>query len=159
MQASGAPVHRGGAMDLAERRRGGGLQVEGAEAAPPVGPELGLHAALHEGRAHGRRLALQLLQLGRVFRRDRDPESVARSCATFMIGPLRPPSACGERRGVRGVLPVPAEQASARHAGRHPADIGADAGIAGRAGGKAVRFAVGFGHGEVLSAGSVVSFR
>ena len=57
-------------MHLAERRGGRGLEVEFGEALPPVRPELGLHAAAHEGRAHRRRLRLQLRQFGGEIRRD-----------------------------------------------------------------------------------------
>ena len=138
-------VRGGRAMDLAERGGGGGLQVEGAEAAPPVGPELGLHPALHEGCPMGG-ASLCSFWSSAAYSGGIRSGMVARSCATFMIGPLRPPSACGERRRVRGVLPVAAEQASAGHAGRHAAHIGSDAGVAAPRGRKAVRFAIGFGH-------------
>ena len=71
---------------------------------------------------------------------------VASSCATFMIGPFRPPSAWASAAAFEASLPIAPEQPRSRHARRHAAHIGADAGIAGSARGEAVRFAVGIGH-------------
>ena len=56
-------------VNLPERGGGGGIEIEGAEPRPAIRPEFRLHAPLDEGRPHGRRLALQLLQLGGIFRR------------------------------------------------------------------------------------------
>ena len=50
-------------MHLSERGRRGRGQLEFAELLAPVGPELRLHAAAHEGGAHRRRLRLQIHQL------------------------------------------------------------------------------------------------
>ena len=57
----------GGAMDLAERSRGRGLELERAELGLPVGAKLGGHAPAHERATHRRRRRLQLDELGRVF--------------------------------------------------------------------------------------------
>ena len=66
---------------------------------------------------------------------------VAISCATFMIGPLSPPSAAASADGIAGAVELRAEQPRARHARRHAADVGADARVARGAGGEAVFFA------------------
>ena len=62
------------------------------------------------------------------------------SCATFMIGPLRPPSAAASSHGVLAAVEVEPEQPRAGDARRHAAHIGADARIARGAGGEAVGF-------------------
>jgi hypothetical protein len=54
---------RGAARDAPGRaRRSRRMVLEARELFCQVGAELGLHAALHEGPAHRRRLALQLWQ-------------------------------------------------------------------------------------------------
>ena len=58
-------------MHLAEGRGAGGDVLEALEAALPVGAELALHAAAHEGPAHRRRVGLQLDQLADIFLRQR----------------------------------------------------------------------------------------
>ena len=55
------------AVDLAERGRGRGVELELREPVLPAGAELGGHAPADERPAHGRRLALQLAELGRVL--------------------------------------------------------------------------------------------
>ena len=67
--ASTSAIMGAGAMHLPERCGGGGMMLEAGEFLLPVGAELGAHAALDEGPAHGRRLALQLHQFGGVFGR------------------------------------------------------------------------------------------
>ena len=57
---------------------------------------------------------------------------VAISCATFMIGPLSPPSAAASAAAFFGVVAADAEQPLARDAGRHRADVGADPHVARR---------------------------
>ena len=64
-------VERACAVHLAERGGGGRLMLEALEFLFPVGAQLGAHAALDEGPAHRRRLALQFDQLVGVFRRQR----------------------------------------------------------------------------------------
>ena len=54
-------VEAGRAVHLAERGGGGRREVEAGEARAPIGAELGLHAPADEGRAHRRRLRLQLI--------------------------------------------------------------------------------------------------
>ena len=140
-------------MHLAEGGGGGGLQVEGAEAALPVEAELGHHAPLDEGGPHGRRLRLQLLQFGGVFRRHeiRDGGEELRHLHDRTLQ-----AAEHLRQGgrVAGLLPLEAEQARAGDARGDAADIGADARIARGAGGEAVGFAVVVGHGWGAWAGS-----
>ena len=63
---------------------------------------------------------------------------VAISCATFIIGPLSPPSACASAARLAGAVALAAEQARAGHPRRDAADIGADPRIARGAGGEAV---------------------
>ena len=50
---------------------------------------------------------------------------VASSCATFMIGPLRPPKAAASAAAFFGSSPPMPKQALARNAGCHRADIAA----------------------------------
>ncbi len=133
-----------GAMHLPERSGGGGMVLELGEFLLPVGAELGGHAPLDEGPAHRRRLALQLHQLGGVFRRQRIGDG------GHELGHLhdRPFEAAERRRELDGVLAAverEAEQSRAREARRDAAHVGADARIAGGAGGETVGFAVGHG--------------
>ena len=62
-----SPVEPDGAMDLAKGSSCGGGALEAREAVPPAIAELGPHAAVDEGHAHGRRLRLERDQLGDVF--------------------------------------------------------------------------------------------
>ena len=64
-------IERARAMHLAERGGGRRMMFEFGEFLLPVGAQLGAHAPLDEGPAHGRRLALQLHQFVGVFRRQR----------------------------------------------------------------------------------------
>ena len=68
---------------------------------------------------------------------------VASNCATFMIGPFSPPSASASSAALRARSSGSPKHAVGRDPGRHPADIGADAGIACRARREAVSFLVG----------------
>ena len=68
LAGQGGAVERAGAMHLAERSGGGRMMLEACEFLLPIGP-LRLHAPFDEGPAHGRRLALQLGELGGIFRR------------------------------------------------------------------------------------------
>jgi hypothetical protein len=68
---------------------------------------------------------------------------VAISCATFMIGPFRPPSAAASSAALRARVEIEAEQPAPAMRAGHAADIGADAGIAAGAGGEAVFLSVG----------------
>ena len=69
---------------------------------------------------------------------------VAINWATFMIGPLSPPSAAAKRDALRARSSAPPSSRAPAIARRDAADIGADARIARGAGGEAVLFAVGF---------------
>ena len=59
------PVH------LPERGRRRRFTFEARKAAFPIGPQLSRHAPAHEGPPHGRRLALQLTELGGILCRQR----------------------------------------------------------------------------------------
>ena len=98
-------VLRGRAVDLPQGRGGGGIEIEGAEPAAPLRPEFRLHAPFHERRAHGRRLALQLLQFGRIFGRDeiRDGGEQLRH---LHDRPFQAAERLRQHRRVRGVLSV-----------------------------------------------------
>ena len=71
MQLAGnlAAIVQRGAVDLAEGGGVRGLVGEAGELCLPPWPELGAHAALDEGPAHGRSLGLQLTEFGGVFGR------------------------------------------------------------------------------------------
>ena len=134
-------VRGGRPVNLTERSRGGRMSVEGGKPRTPVRPEFGLHPPLDKRRAHGRRLALQLLQFLGIFRRQKVGD------ARHHLGDLhhRPLEAAKRlRQGRRMVAPGPAaaEKTGAGNPGGDPADIGADPGIARRAGGKPVAFLV-----------------
>ena len=74
---------------------------------------------------------------------------VASSCATFMIGPLRPPSAAASAAALLASSPLDAEQPLAGDPGGHRADIGADAHVARRPRGEPVLLLVlAVGHGR-----------
>src|SRR5262249_44288378 len=75
------------AMHLPKRSGGGGMMLEMGETLLPVGAKLGRHAALDEGPTHRGRLALQLHQLGGIFRRQRVGDR------GHELGPFSPPSA------------------------------------------------------------------
>ena len=132
-------------MHLPERSGSGGMMFEVREFLLPVGAELGLHAALDEGPAHGRGLALQFGEFGDVFRRQRlgDGGKQLRHLHDRAFE-------AAERRGqfgrVLGAVEIEAEKARAGHARGNAAHIGADAGVAAGAGGEAVFFAVGWRH-------------
>ena len=143
----------GRAVHLAERGRGGGLEVEGAEAVLPVEAELGRHAAAHEGGPHGRGLVLQLGELLGIFGRDRVRDG-GQELRHLHQRALEAAERLRERRRVGGVA-VAAEEPRPRHPGRDAADVGADAGVAGRAGGESVLFVI--GHRGRLPEGTLTS--
>ena len=136
----GRPVH------LSERGRGRGLEVEGAEAGVPVRAELGLHAPLDEGGAHRRRVGLELLQLGRVFRRQQVRHG-GEQLRHLHDRALQAAERLGERVGARQVLALEPEEARAGEARRDAAHVDPDAGVARGAGGEAVGLVVDGGHG------------
>ena len=129
-------------MHLAERGGRRGLMLEALELALPVGAELGLHAALDEGPAHRRRLALQLGELLDVFRRQRLGDG-GEQLRHLHDRALQPAERRGEFRRVPGAVEIDPEEARAGDPRRHAADIGADPGVAPGAGGEAVFFGVG----------------
>ncbi len=67
---------------------------------------------------------------------------VAISWATFMIGPFRPPSALASAAALLPRWPSRPNNLCAGDTGGDAADLGADAGIAGGAGGETIGFAV-----------------
>ena len=129
-----AAVERFGAMHLAERGGSGRLMLEVCELLLPVGAELRLHAALDEGPAHRRRLALQLGELLDVFRRQRlgdggeELRHLHDRALSARRAPRRAPAAFLARSSS-----IPKKRAPAMPRG-DAADIGADAGVAARRG-------------------------
>jgi hypothetical protein len=140
-----------GAVDLPERCGGSRVMLETRELALPVRPELGAHAALHEGPAHGRRLVLQLRQLFNIFRRQcvRDGGHQLRHLHDRA---LQPAKRCGKLHGIAPAVERHAEKARPGHAGSDPANVGAHARVARCAGGEPVSFAVGSGIGHRIPA-------
>ena len=112
-------VLRGGAVHLPEGGGGRRLQIEGAEPALPVRTELRLHPPLDEGRAHGRRLALQLLQLGGVFGRDQ-VRNGGEKLRHLHDRPLQAAERLGQHRRVRGVAARRGRRAGRRPCGPRP---------------------------------------
>ena len=142
LAGQGGAVERAGAMYLAERSGGGRMMLEACEFLLPIRPQLRLHAPFDEGPAHRRRLALQLGELGGIFRRQQIGDG------RHQLGDLHQRAfkiaeRAGERRGFAGAIGRAAQNPPARIARRHPTHIGADAGVARGAGGEAVLFAVG----------------
>ncbi len=134
-------IVRDRAVHLAQRGGRGRLRLEALEALGPVGPQLGHHAPAHEGRAHRRGLRLQLGQLLRVLGGQRLGDG-GQELRHLHDRPLEAAQRRRQRRRIRGVVAVEAEQALARHARRHRTDVGADPHIARRASGEAVLFLV-----------------
>src|SRR5262245_51708227 len=129
------------AVHLAKRRRSRRMVLEVGELGLPVVAELGAHAAFDEGPAHWRRLALQLGKLGGVFGRQRIRDG-GEELRDLHDRPFEAAERYSQFRGVAVTVEVEPEQACARKARRYAADIGADAGIAGGAGGEAVLFLI-----------------
>src|SRR5262245_7543419 len=117
------------------------MVLEARELGLPVGTEFGAHATLDEGPAHGRRLALQLGELSRVFggqhigdgghelRHLHDRAFEAAECSR-------------EFHGIAPAIERDAEEARPGKARGNASDIGADTGIARGAGGEAILFAI-----------------
>ena len=135
-------IKRRRTMDLAERSSRCRVMLETFELVFPAGAEFGLHSALDESPPHRRRLALQLHQLAGVFGRQRVGNG-GQQLRHLHDRTLEPAERGRQRQGIAGAATLRADQALARDARRYAADLGADAGIAPRAGGEAVFFAVG----------------
>ena len=118
------------------------MMLEIREFLLPVGAELGDHAALDEGPAHGRRLALQLHQLAGIFGRQRIRNG-GHQLGDLHDRPLEPAERRRKLGGVPAAIEREPEQPCPGDARRHAAHIGADARIAGSAGGETIGFAVG----------------
>src|SRR5262244_794522 len=126
------------------------MVLEARELGLPVGTEFGAHATLDEGPAHGRRLALQLGELSRVFGRQhiRDGGHELRHLhdRTFEAA-----ECSREFHGIAPAVERDAEEACAGKARSNAPDIGADARIARGAGGEAVLFAIVHGAATLAS--------
>ena len=136
------PAMGAGAMNLAERSSRGRVMLEARELLLPARAELRAHTALDEGPAHGRRLALQLHQLGCVFRRQRVRDG-GHELGHLHDRPLEAAERGGELHRVPAAVERQAEQPRAGNARGHAAHIGAYARIAGGTGGETVGFTVG----------------
>ena len=140
LAGEGAPLMAHRPMHLPERGGGGGMQIEGLEARLPLRPKLGHHAALDEGRAHGGRVGLQLLEGFGIFGRQGVGDG-GEQLRHLHHGPLEAAQSLGQHRRI--VRAGAAKERGGRHARGDPARIGAHPRIAGGAGGKAIGFVVG----------------
>ena len=138
LQASAVALEAGGAMHLAKRSGGGGHKIEFREARAPVGPELGLHAPADEGRAHRRRLRLQLDQLLGVVGRQRLGNG-RHHLRDLHQRPLQRAERAGQR--LRVARRVAAGDPVGRHARGERAGVDAEPRIARGARGKSIGFA------------------
>ena len=130
-------------MHLAERGRGGRLEIEAPEAVLPVEPEFRGHPAAHEGGAHGRRVVLQFREFGCIFGRNgiRDGRQQLRDLHQRALE-------AAERLGEAAALaasPSPPNNRVPAIRAANPADIGADPRVTGGAGREAVLFLIGHG--------------
>ena len=103
-------VERARLVHLAERGGGRRMMLEALEFLLPAGAELGLHAALDEGPAHRRRLALQLDQLVGVFRRQRVGNG-GEQLRHLHDRPFQPAERRGERERIAAAVLPAAERA------------------------------------------------
>ncbi len=115
----------GCAVNLAQRRRGGGLVLEFGEALPPVRAQFGAHAALDEGPTHGRCVGLKLGQFGGVFRRQQVGHR-GQDLGGLHDRPLQAAEDLLEVAGIAVEARVAAEQPVAGDPRRQAADRGAD---------------------------------
>ncbi len=136
-------VERTGAMHLAQRGRRGGMMLETFELLLPAGAELRHHAALDESPSHRRCFALQLLQLGGVFGRQKIGNG-RHQLRDLHQRPFEPAERAGQRARVTGAVGRAADQPSSGITRGHAADVSADPRIARSAGGETVFFGVGF---------------
>ena len=136
------PVMGAGAMNLAERSSRSRVMLEARELLLPAGAELRAHAALDEGPAHGRRLALQLHQLGCVFRRQGIGDG-GHELGHLHDRALEAPERRRELGRVLAAVEREPEQPRPGEARGDAAHIGPDARVAGGAGGETVGFAIG----------------
>ena len=96
-----ASVVRRRAVHLAERSGRGGGRIEGGKARRPIGAELRLHAALGERRPHRRAPPTAAAPARCAYSAGSASGMVESSCATFISGPLRPPSAAARSAAPR----------------------------------------------------------
>ena len=149
---------RAGTVHLTERSGGRGLVLEAPEFFLPAGAEFRLHAALDEGPAHRRRLALQLDQFVGVFRRQRVWNG-GEQLRHLHDRSFEAAERGGKRQRISGAAAGRAEKALAGDARGNAADLGADARIAPRAGGEAVFLAVVGRHGHSADARDICTLR
>ncbi len=126
-------------VHLAERRGGRGLEIELGEAFSPFRPELGVHAAAYEARAHRRRLRLQADELARIVGRQRVGDS-GQKLRDLHHRALHRAQQRRQRLGV-GLAPAPAQPVDA-HARGERARIDPEARIPGGARAQPVGFVV-----------------
>src|SRR5271170_5749421 len=118
------------------------MMLEVCEPALPAGAELSVHPPLDEGPAHRRRVALQLLQLGGVFRRQEIGDG-RHELGDLHQWALEIAEHGGERARLAGAIGLAAQKPPSRIARGDAAYIRPDPRIARRTGGEAVLFAVG----------------
>ena len=129
LQATSPAVLEHGLVDLAQRGRRRGVERKVLEALLPVGAELGRHAPADEGLAHGRRLALQLGQLGRVLRRQRVGDG-RHHLGDLHQRAFQPTQRLPQLVGVLATVETEAENAPAGDSGRLAGHRARDLGIA-----------------------------
>ena len=95
----------------------------------PIGAKLGRHAPATNGQPIGGAWLCSLASSA-AYSAGSASGMVARSCATFIIGPLSPPSAAARAAGLAVAVWIEPKQAGAGDAGRDTADVGADAPVA-----------------------------
>jgi ABC-type nitrate/sulfonate/bicarbonate transport system permease component len=143
------PVH------LAERGGRRRLVLEAREFLLPAHAELGGHAALDEGPAHRRRLALQLGKLGGIFGRQHVRDGGHELCHLHDRA-LEAAECGGKLHGVAAAVERESKESGAGEARRNTANVGADASVACGAGGEAVLFVV--GHQAGMSAVDITTY-
>ena len=134
-------VERAGAMHLAERGRRRRLMLEAFELVLPTRTQFRHHAALDEGPAHGRRLALQLLQFGGIFgwQQVRNGRHQLRDLHQRTFQPAKRRR---QRQRLARAVRRPAQEPPPGIARRYATDVRSHARIARGSGRKAVLFGV-----------------
>ena len=136
-----AAIDRACTMHLPERGSRRRVMLELRELLLPVGAELGAHAPLDEGPAHGRRLALQLDQLVGIFRRQRIGDG-GEQLRHLHDRAFQPAERRRKFERVGGAIERHAEKARAGKSRGGAAQLRADFGVAPGARGEAILFTV-----------------
>ena len=105
-------------VNLPERRGGRGIEIERAEAPRQSAPSSACMRRLTNAAPMGG-ASLCSFCSSAAYSGGTRSGMVASSCATFMIGPFRPPSACASAAAL-GHPPVATEQPRARHRAATP---------------------------------------